>query len=78
MRRRTPGRNSIIVTACVFPRLPHEEYGTLGGKKRYRDKDLDEVRAYMAMNPAATIDDVAMVCNMSNNQAQRLRQKVRA
>ncbi len=47
------------------------------GYLSYRARDTDEVRAYIAINPAATIYDVAMCCHMCNNQAERLLKKAR-
>ena len=60
------------VLACMWPR---SRYSHPGPHKRVREnvqKDLDEVRAYMASHPGCTIFDVALECHMSDNHASRL------
>ena len=83
MRRKIPGaRKSPLVHACQWPRSIYVRQGHLGGLKTAKiteaiqQKDLIEVREYLAVHPTATITDVAMCCFMSDSQAQRLRRKV--
>ena len=84
MRLKIPGnfgKSYGPVKACQWPRLPYEKMGKLGGRHYGLDdidRDLAEVRDYLARNPHATIHDVALECNMSDGSAQRYRAKARA
>jgi len=88
MRLRIRGSRTwrfVLAPACEFPRPDYEARGRKGSvasteafhsRATYK-KDLAEVSAYLAKNPMASIRDVAMCCNMSDGQAQRLRAAAR-
>ena len=62
---------------------PKADYGRCGGlatahtTPAQHKADLEEVRRYMACYRDASVRDVALECNMSNGQAERLMAKVK-
>lgn len=79
------GRHSVqrAVAAWKEDRVPAEtiaeSHRAGGSKSRARFKDWDdEVRAYLLTYRDATVHDVSLECNMSDNMACRLMRKVRA
>ena len=86
MRLCIPGQPlADYVTACMWPRSRYVERGRIGAeatniKRRNRPevlRDLEEVRGYMEDHPGATIRDVAMCCNLSDNHARKLVRRAR-
>lgn len=72
----------IYVRACAFPNVNklQSKIGALRGHETTLQQhlnDIEEVRRYLEKHHNATINDVAMECNMTNNHAHRLMLEVR-